>query len=129
MSDDEEISRYLRRVRSALRLPRGQRRRAVEEIRNHLDDGAAVYMRDGATREQAIGLAISDLGQADTVAAGFSDSGARGSEGSGVVRWLPLVLPLVLVVVRVGFLVGSAVWFAGGWTTGGSIVSGAGSIT
>jgi HAAS len=35
--DDEQISSYLRRVRSALRLPREQRRRAVEEIRNHLD--------------------------------------------------------------------------------------------
>ncbi len=75
VSDDEQISRYLRRVRSVLRLPREQRRRAVEEIRNHLDDGAAAHMRNGATRHQAIGLAISELGQPDTVAAEFNDIG------------------------------------------------------
>lgn len=118
MSDDEQISSYLRRVRSALRLPREQRRRAVEEIRNHLDDGAAAHMRDGATREQAIGLAISELGQPDTVAAEFNDRGARGSESTSVPRWLPLLPPLLLFVVRVGFLAWSVVLIADGWTVG-----------
>jgi hypothetical protein len=118
VSDDEQISSYLRRVRSALRLPREQRRRAVEEIRNHLDDGAAAHMRGGAAREQAIGLAISDLGQPDLVAAEFNDTGARGSDGTAVLRWLPLLPPLLLFVVRIGLLAWSVVWIADGWTVG-----------
>ena len=118
MSDDEQISSYVRRVRSALRLPREQRRRAVEEIRNHLDDGAAAHMRDGATREQAIGLAISELGQPDTVAAEFNDEGAHGSDSTGVPRWLPLLPPLLLFLVAVCFLGWSVGWIADGWTVG-----------
>jgi HAAS len=118
VSDDEQVNSYLRRVRSALRLPREHRRRAVEEIRNHLDDGAAAHMRDGATREQAIGLAISELGQPDTVAASFNDQGAHGSHSTGVPRWLPLLPPLLLFVVRVGLLAWSVVWIADGWTVG-----------
>ena len=118
MSDDEQISSYLRRVRSALRLPREQRRRAVEEIRNHLDDGAAAHMRGGATREQAIGLAISELGQPDIVAAEFNDTAAHGSDRTGVLRWLPLLPPLLLFVVRIGLLAWSVVWIADGWTLG-----------
>ena len=118
MSDDEQISSYLRRVRSALRLPREQRRRAVEEIRNHLDDGAAAHMRGGATREQAIGLAISGLGQPDMVAAEFNDTAAHGSDSTGVLRWLPLLPPLLLFVVRIGLLAGSVVWIADGSTHG-----------
>jgi hypothetical protein len=121
VSDDERISSYLRRVRSALRLPREQRRRAVEEIRNHLDDGAAAHMRDGATREQAVGLAISELGQPDTVAAEFNDTGAHGSDSTGMARWLPLLPPLFLFVVTVGFLAWSVEWIADGWTVGARI--------
>ena len=116
MSDAEQISSYLRRVRSALRLPREQRRRAVEEIRNHLDDGAAAHMRGGATREQASGLAISELGQPDIVAAEFNDTAAHGSDRTGVLRWLPLLPPLLLFVVRIGLLAWSVVWIADGWT-------------
>jgi hypothetical protein len=118
VSDEEQISSYVRRVRSALRLPREQRRRAIEEIRNHLDDGAAAHMRDGAEREQAIGLAISELGEPDTVAAEFNDTGAHGSDSTGVPRWLPLLPPLFVLVVRAGFLAWSVVWIADGWTVG-----------
>jgi len=118
VSDDEQISSYLRRIRSALRLPREQRRRAVEEIRNHLDDGAAAHIRDGATREQAIGLAISELGRPDTVAAEFNETGAHGSDSTGVLRWLPLLPPLLLFVARIGLLVWSFIWMADGWTLG-----------
>src|SRR5262245_3183290 len=107
---DEQITRYLRRVRSALQLPRHQRRRAVEEITNHLDDGVAAHMREGATREQAIALTISELGRPDIVAAGFTDVGDQGSDRTGVRRWLPLVLPLLQLVVAAVFLAWSSRW-------------------
>jgi hypothetical protein len=116
--DDEQFSTYLRRVRSALRLPREQRRRAVEEIRNHLDDGAAAHMQDGTSRTQAIALAMSELGQPDTVAAEFNGAGAHGSNSTGLRRWLPLFPPMLLFVAAAGLLAWSVAWIADGWTAG-----------
>jgi hypothetical protein len=118
VNGDEQIGSYLRRVRSALRLPRQKRRRAIEEIRNHLDDGAVGHMRDGATREQAIALAIAQLGQPDTVAAEFNYEGAHGSSSTGLRRWLPLLPPMLLFVVAAGLLAWTVVWIADGWTVG-----------
>ena len=90
----------------------------VEEIRNHLDDGVAAHMREGAPREHAVSLAIAELGRPDTVAAEFHAAGVGGSDSADVVRWLPLLPPLFLFAVRVGFLVSSVEWFADGWTVG-----------
>jgi hypothetical protein len=118
VSDDQQVHSYLRRVRAALRLPRDQRRRAVEEIRNHLDDSVAEHMRNGAPREDAIGLAISELGQPGMVAAEFNANGAHASYSAGVLRWLPLLPPLLLFVVALGFLASSVEWLADGSTVG-----------
>jgi HAAS domain-containing protein len=122
MNYDEQISSYLRRVRSALRLPRQQRRRAVEEIRNHLNDGAAAHMRDGDDREQAVALAISELGQPATVADEFNNEGAHGSDSTGLGRWLPLLPPLLLFAVATVLLAWSVVWIPNGWTVGERLV-------
>ncbi len=65
-----------------------------------------------------MGLAISELGRPDTVAAEFNDNGAHGSDSTGLPRWLPLLPPLLLFVVAAGFLAGSVVWIADGWTVG-----------
>jgi hypothetical protein len=118
VSGDEQIRRYLRNVRSALHVPRQHRRRAIEEITNHLDDAAATHMRSGATREQAVASAISELGQPESVAAGFNDAGAHGSDSTGLRRWLPLVPPIVQFVVASVLLAWSVRWFAGGWSVG-----------
>ena len=118
VNDDEQIITYLRRVRSALRLSGERRRRAVEEISNHLEDGAAAHMRDGATREQAIALAISELGHSETVAAEFNDEGTHVSDRGSLRRWLPLLPPMLLFIVSAGLLMWSVVWIADGWTVG-----------
>ena len=118
MSDEDQISTYLDAVGSALHLPRHQRRRAVEEIRNHLDDGATAHMLGGVPRAQAVALAITEMGEPEIVAAGFNDEGEPGSELTGVRRWLPVLVPLCLFTVRAGFLAWSAVWMFDGWTVG-----------
>ncbi|MEI7619520.1 MAG: permease prefix domain 1-containing protein [Actinomycetota bacterium] len=118
MSENDQISTYLDAVGSALQLPRPQRRRAVEEIRNHLDDGATAHMRDGLPRAQAVALAITELGEPEFVAAGFNDEGEHGSEFTGVRRWLPVLVPVCLFTVRASFLAWSAVWILDGWTVG-----------
>ena len=116
VSDEDQISTYLDAVGSALHLPRHQRRRAVEEIRNHLDDGASAHVRGGVPRAQAVALAITELGQPEIVAAGFNDEATHGSELTGVRRWLPMLVPLCLFTVRAGFLAWSAMWIFDGWT-------------
>jgi hypothetical protein len=118
VSDEDQVSTYLDAVGSALHLSRPQRRRAVEDIRNHLDDSAASHVSDGLPRAQAVALAISELGQPDIVAACFNDDRQHGSELSGVRRWLPTLVPLCLFAARAGFLAWSAVWSFDGWTVG-----------
>ena len=118
MRNDERITAYLRRVRSSLHVSRKQRRRVLEEIEDHLDDGAAAHMRRGATREQAITLVIDELGPADAVAAGFNNEGAHGPDVTGAVRWLPMLLPLFLFMPAVGFLIWRLTWIPGDLTVG-----------
>jgi hypothetical protein len=118
VSDKDQITAYLDAVSSVLHLPRQKRRRAVEEIRNHLDDGATAHMRDGLSRAQAVALAITELGEPEVVAAGFNDEDEHGPELTGVRRWLPVLVPLCLFTVRAGFLAWSAVWILDGWTVG-----------
>ena len=75
MTDDEQIRTYMRRVQSSLHVRRAQRPRVLEEIENHLQEGAAEHRRGGATRAQAVAHAIEELGPPETVAAAFSDEG------------------------------------------------------
>ncbi len=118
MRDDKRIRSYLRNVRSSLDVPRAQRRRALEEIQSHLDDGTAAHMRLGETRDQAVALAIDELGRPDAVAAEFNEEGAHVSADTGTLRWLPMLLPMVPFTVAVGSLVWSLTWIPGGWTAG-----------
>jgi len=122
MSRDEPIEAYMRSVRSSLHLPKKQRLRVLEEIENHLNDGAADHMRLGTTRNQAITLVIDELGPPDEVAAGFIEQGARAPDRTGPMRWLPMLAPLFLLVSALGLLVSSLTWYSGGLTTGEQIV-------
>ena len=118
MSRDEPIESYMRSVRSTLYLPKKQRLRVLEEIENHLNDGAAAHMRLGTSREQAITLVIKELGPPGEVTAGFAEQGAPTHDHTGPMRWLPMLVPLFLSVSTVGLLVWSLTWFSGGLTTG-----------
>lgn len=122
MSPDERIEAYLHSVRSSLHLPKEQRARILEEIEDHLNDGAAAHMELGAAREQAITLVIDELGPPDEVAAGFTDHGDRKPGRSGLITWLPMLAPLLLLLPAVGFLAWSLQWFSDGPTKGEQIV-------
>jgi len=118
MRDEKQISAYLRSVRSSLYLRKEQRRRALEEIEHHLDEGAAAHMRSGATRAQAIALVIDELGPPEAVAAAFNDEGTRAPDSTGTLRWLPMLLPVLLFTLAVGHLGWTLTWLSGGLTTG-----------
>ncbi len=118
VTGDEQIRTYMRRVRSSLRVSRGQRSRVVEEIENHLDEGAADHMRDGATRAQAVALAIEDLGPPEAVASAFSTEGPPAPPSSGLLRWLPLLLPIALLAATVVMIVWSTTLYPGRSTRG-----------
>lgn len=122
MRNSRRIQGYLRSVRSSLRAPKQQRRRVLEEIENHLHDGAAAHMRRGETQEQAIALAIDELGPPDAVAAAFNHEGTTPAESTGVVRWLPMVLPMLLFMLALGSLLWSLTWIPGGLTVGERVV-------
>src|SRR4051794_26064897 len=122
MRNGNPIQQYLRSVRVALVVPRERRRRVLEEIQGHLDDGVAAHLRLGETRNEAIALAIEELGPPDAVAAAFNEQTTPVHDRSGVARWLPLPLPLLLFITAVGFLVCSLTWIPGGWTSGEKVV-------
>jgi hypothetical protein len=118
MTDDQQIRTYMRRVQSSLHVRKAQRSRVLEEIENHLDDGAAEHMRGGATRAQAVAQAIDELGSPEAVAAAFSDDGPPARSRTGLVRWLPMLVPVALLAAAVGVIVWSITWHPGGSTSG-----------
>jgi hypothetical protein len=118
MTDDEQIGAYLRRVRSSLHVRKKQRRRVLEEIESHLDEGVAAHMRDGATRKEAIERAIEELGPPEAVAEAFTDESAPRPNRTGILRWLPIVLPVFRLTLAVVFIVWSLTWVPGGLTRG-----------
>ena len=118
MTDDEQIRTYMRRVQSSLHVRKVQRPRVIEEIENHLQEGAAEHMRGGATRAQAVAHAIEELGPPETVAAAFSDEGPPVPPRTGLVRWLPMLVPIALLTATVGFIVWSITLYPGGSTLG-----------
>jgi hypothetical protein len=101
MTGDEQIRTYLRSVQSSLHVPRKQRRRILEEIESHIQDGSAEHMRVGATRSQAVALAIEELGPPAIVGVAFAEDPPPVERITGVRRWLPLVLPVGLLVIAI----------------------------
>ena len=123
MTDDEQIETYLRRVRSSLRVRKQQRRRVLDDIQSHLEDGTATHMRSGATRQQAIERAIEELGPPEAVADAFTDEGAPRPNSTGIVRWLPMALPVFVLTFRVAYIVWHLItWVPGGLTRGEHVV-------
>ena len=118
MNNGKRIQHYLRIVRASLYVPSAQRRRVLEEIESHLDDSVAAHMRDGGTRDEAIALAIDELGPPDAVAAAFNEKGPQAPAHTGAAGWLPILLPLFLFMAAVGVLVWSLTWIPGGWSSG-----------
>ena len=118
MTDDDPISIYLRKVESSLRVPRRQRQRVLEEIESHLQDGAAEHMCGGTPRSAAIAQVIEELGPPEAVGTAFTD-GSAASNNTGAWRWLPILLPLGLLMSTTGLLVWrSLAWIPGGLTVG-----------
>ena len=75
-------------------------------------------MRGGTTRAQAVAHAIEELGPPETVASAFSDEDPPVPPPTGLVRWLPMLVPLVLLTAAVGFIVWSITLYPGGSTRG-----------
>jgi hypothetical protein len=121
---DEQIRAYLRSVQSSLQVSRTQRRRVLEEIENHIHDGSLEHMRSGATQQEAVALVIAELGPPEIVGAAFVEDVSPVSRVTGVQRWLPLVLPAVLLVLAVaGILWTITIGVREAWTFGGQLAT------
>lgn len=117
---DELIRAYLRSVQSTLHVSRTQRRRVLEEIENHIHDGSVEHMRSGATHQEAVALVIAELGPPEIVGTAFVEDAQPVSRITGVQRWLPLVLPAVLLALAAaGILWTITIGIREGWTFGG----------
>ena len=110
-------------MRLSLHVHKKQRRRVLEEIESHLEEGIAAHMRDGATRNEAVERAIEDLGSPEAVAEAFTDERARRPNRTGILRWLPMVLPVFRLMLAVAFIAWSLIsWVPGGLTRGDRVV-------
>jgi hypothetical protein len=119
VTDDEQITTYLRRVQSSLQVPRRQRQRVLEEIENHLHDGAAEHMRSGAARADAVAQVIEELGPPEAVGTAFLDDHRQAPKITGARRWLPMLVPLALLAESIGLLLWSSItWLPRGLTVG-----------
>jgi hypothetical protein len=118
MSDDEQIAAYLRSVRSYLHVRRDQRSRVLEEVENHLIDGTAAYMQNGATRSEATRRVIEELGPPETAADAFTEERPPVRRITGPQRWLPMLVPMIPLMFSVALGLWSLTWLAGGLTLG-----------
>jgi len=112
---------YLKRVTSSLGNNRAQRARVLEEIENHLIDATDEHMRRGVPRVEAEALALEELGPPETVGAEFAIEAGPVEKRSGVVRWLPLALPIGLLVVSIVAALALLTSLGDGWTVGDGV--------
>lgn len=121
MKRDKGTTAYLRSVRSLLDVPWRERRRALEEIENHLDDSRASHVAAGAVPDEATAHAIAELGPAAAVAASFNEKTAT-TDNAGAVRWLPMLPPLLVFVPAAACLLYGLTWIrADGLTSGARV--------
>ena len=119
---DPQIRSYLQRVQSSLHVPRTRRRRVLEEIESHIHDGSIDVMRAGASRSEAVAQVIAELGPPDVVGAAFADDTPPVSAITGVRRWLPLVLPVILFALALAGIVWTiTLGVRDGWTFGAQL--------
>lgn len=118
MTDDDRIRAYLDEVRSFLHVPGAQRTRVLDELEWHIRDGTAAHEREGDDHEDAVTRVIEELGPPDVVAAAFLGVPVAVRNATGVVRWLPMLLPLLMLTSAVGFGLASLRWFSDGLTRG-----------
>ena len=118
VNEEEVIGAYLREVRAFLHVDKECRSRVLEEIENHLRDGAATYISEGADPAQAALRMTRDLGAPRSVAAEFTAEAIPLRTQTGARRWSPMVLPCASLVLALILIVVSITWIPGGMTAG-----------
>ncbi len=121
VTDQGEFNAYMKRVATSLGNHNPQRARALEEIENHLIDATAEHMRRGVSRFQAETLAIEELGPPETVGAAFAAEDSPIEKRTGVVRWLPMALPIGLLAITIVAALTIVISSRGGWTVGDGV--------
>lgn len=118
VTNSSEVTAYLKRVTDSLGIDSPQRARALEEIENHLIDATAEHMRQGLPRPEAEALAIEELGSPETVGAELAIEADLIEPRTGIVRWLPMALPVAWLTGNAGTALGMLISLRDGWTVG-----------
>ena len=101
MPDQATIDGYLEDIDAHLRTDRARRRRFLDEIDGHLRDAVDAHVARGIPPQQAVQLAIDELGPPQEVAQQLAPTPPPARALRGWRRWAPLVLPSVALAVAV----------------------------
>ena len=122
MRRDITVDNYLRELNRSLPGSARQRKRVTEEVEGHLRDAISAYESQGVPAADAAARALDEFGPPHEFASGFDDGARPTPPARGIGRWLPLLLPGVVVLARLGLLVRNIAWLPGGLTRGQRLV-------
>ena len=119
VTDDDPIGRYVREVSAFLHVDARRRGRILEEMESHLRDSVSAATGRGVSAEEATARALEDFGVPELVATEFNEDAVPVRTDRGARRWLPMVLPVAMLLLALGVIVVSIVaWWPGGMTSG-----------
>ena len=123
MRRDITVDNYLRELNRSLPGSARQRKRVTEEVEGHLRDAISAYESQGVSAADAAVRALDEFGPPHEFASGFDDGARPTPPARGIGRWLPLLLPGIVVLARLGLLVRYIIaWVPGGMTRGQRLV-------
>lgn len=119
MRRDITVDNYLRELNRSLPGSARQRKRMTEEVEGHLRDAISAYESQGVPAADAAARALDEFGPPHEFASGFDDGARPTPPARGIGRWLPLLLPGIVVLVHLGLIVRNIIaWLPGGLTRG-----------
>lgn len=118
MSNETAVVNYLREVNRSLPGSARQRKRVIEEVGGHIRDAISAYESQGVPAADAAARVLDEFGPPHELAAGFDDGAQPPAPVRGARRWLPLVLPGIVVLVHLGLILRDLAWLPGGLTRG-----------
>ena len=122
MLDQTTIDQYLKDIDSYLQVDATHRKRVLAEIEGHLHDAVEVHLNDGVEPHEAMQRAIAELGPPSDVAVQFAPAPVPVRSIRGWRRWMPIVLPAVVLVVALMISVSSLLLLRDGLTYGLRVV-------
>lgn len=118
MLDQTMIDRYLDDVDRYLHVDKAHRQRVLDEIEGHLHDAVDGHIARGAQPHEAMRRAIAEVGPPADVATQFAPAPSPSLSVRGWRRWMPIVLPAVVLAMGVLLVASHLFMLRHGFTDG-----------